>query len=37
MQIKYFNYKNVFLVKNIIKLLKYIDINNYIIKFEKNK
>ena len=35
--IKYFNYSNIFLIKNTIKFLKYIEINDYIIKLEKNK
>ena len=30
--IKYFNFSNIFLIENIIKLLKYIQINDYIIK-----
>ena len=35
--IKYFNYYNIFLIKNTVKFLKYIKINNYIIKIEKDK
>ena len=35
--IEYFNYNNVFLAKNIIKSLKYIKINDYIIKLKKDK
>ena len=35
--LKYFNYSNIFLTKNIIKFLKYIKINNLAIKLEKNK
>ena len=34
---KYFNYCNVFLIKNIAKLSKYIKINNYIIKLKEDK
>ena len=34
---KYLNYNNVFLVKNIVKLLKYIRMNDYVIKSEKSK
>ena len=34
---KYFNYNNVFLVKNIVELLKNTRINNHIIKLKKNK
>lgn len=33
----YFNYSNVFLIKNAAKLLKYTRINNYIIKPKKDK
>ena len=33
--IKYSNYSNIFLTKNIAKLSKYIRMNNYIIKLEK--
>ena len=35
--VKYFNYNNVFLVKNIIKLSEYIGMNNDAIKLEKIK
>ena len=35
--VKYFNYKDVFLIKNIIKLPNYIRINDYIIKLEIGK
>ena len=34
--VKYSNYNNIFLVKNVIKFSKYIKIINYIIKLEKN-
>ena len=34
--VKYFNYSNIFLIIYIIKLLKYININNYIIKLKKS-
>ena len=34
---KYSNYKNVFSVKNIAKLLKYNKINNYAINLKKGK
>ena len=34
---KYSNYSNVFLAKNTIKILKYIKIDDHIIKLEKNK
>ena len=34
--IKYFNYSNIFLVKNIAKFLKYIKIMNFIIKLKKS-
>ena len=33
--VKYFNYNNIFLVENIIKLLKYTIINDYTIKLKK--
>ena len=33
--IKYFDFNNIFLIKYIIKLLKYISINNFINKFKK--
>ena len=35
--IKYYNTNKVFLAKYIIKLLKYININNYIIESKKDK
>ena len=35
--IKYFNYNNVFLVKNIIEFLKYTRINNHAINLKENK
>ena len=35
--IKYSDYNKVFLVKNIIKFLKHIKINNYTNKLKKNK
>ena len=35
--IKYFNYNNIFLIKNIIKLSKHSKINNHIIKLKKGK
>ena len=34
---KYFNCSNIFLMQNIIKLLKYIIINDYIINLKKDK
>ena len=34
---KYFNYSNILLIKNAIKVLEYIKINNHTIKLEKNK
>ena len=34
---KYFDYNNVFLVENIVRLSKYTGITNYTIKLEKNK
>ena len=34
---KYFNYNNIFLVKNVTKFPEYIRINNYIIKLKKDK
>ena len=34
---EYFDYNNIFLAKNAAKLLRYILINNYAIKLEKNK
>ena len=34
---EYFHYNNVFLKKNVTKLLKYIKINNNTIKFKKNE
>ena len=35
--IKYLNYSNIFSAKNILKLLKYTKINDYIIKLEEDK
>ena len=35
--IKYSDYNNIFLIKNIIKFSKYFKINNYIIKLKKGK
>ena len=35
--IKYSNYSNIFLIKNIIDFFEYIKINDYIIKLEKSK
>ena len=34
---EYFDYNNIFLIKNITELLKYIKINNHAIKLEKAK
>ena len=34
---KYFDYSNVFLVKNIAKLAEYIKINDYTIELKKDK
>ena len=34
---KHFNYSNIFLAKNIIKLSKYTRINDHIIKLKKSK
>lgn len=34
---KYFDYNNIFSVKNTIELLKHIKINNHIIKLEKKQ
>lgn len=34
---KYFDYNNIFLSKNVAKLLKYIRINKNNIKLKKNK
>ena len=34
---EYFNYNNVFLAKNTIKLLEYTETNNHAIKVEKDK
>lgn len=34
---KYSNYRNVFLAENITEFLKYIEINNYVIKQKKGK
>ena len=34
---EYSDYSNVFLVENTVKLLKYIGINDYVIKLEKGK
>ena len=36
-QLEYFNYNNVLLVKNVVELLKYFEINNYAIKLKKDK
>ena len=35
--IRYFNYNNIFLAKNIVKFSKYIRIKDYIIKLKKDK
>ena len=35
--IKYSNYSYIYLVENIIKLLKYTKINNYAIKLKEDK
>ena len=35
--VEYSNYDNIFLVKNLVKLLEYTKINDYTIKLEKNK
>ena len=35
--IKYLNYHNIFLIKDVIKFLKLIKINNYAIELKKNK
>ena len=35
--IEYFNYKDIFLGNNIIKLSKYTKISNYAIKLKKSK
>ena len=35
MFLKYFDYNNIFLTKNIIEFLKYISIYNYIIKLKR--
>ena len=34
---KYSNYSNVFLLKNTVELLDYIEINDYILELKKNK
>ena len=34
--IKYFNYSNFFIAKNIVKLSKYTKINKFTIKIEKD-
>ena len=34
---KYFDYKDIFLIENIIKLSKYIKINNHAIKLKEDK
>lgn len=35
--VKYFNYNNIFLLENVVKLSKYIKINHFTIKLEKAK
>ena len=35
--VEYFNYNNIFIVKNIVEFLKYIEINDYTIKLNKDK
>lgn len=35
--VKYFNYSNIFLAKNLVEFQEYTGINNYTIKLEKNK
>ena len=35
--IKYFNYNNIFLAKNVIEFPKHLKINYHNIQFEKNK
>lgn len=35
--VKYFNYNNIFLIENKIKLLKHLGINCHIIKIQKSK
>ena len=35
--VKYFHYSNVFLVENIVKLLEYIKIINYVIELKIDK
>ena len=35
--VEYFNYNNVFSMKNAIKVLEYIEMNNYTIKLKKDK
>ena len=34
---KYFDYNNIFLAENVVKLLKNTKINRYVIKLKKNK
>lgn len=34
---EYYNYNNIFLTKNAVELLNYIEINDYFIKLEKDK
>lgn len=34
---EYYHYTNIFLAKNLVNLLKYVIINDYIIELEKSK